>query len=643
MATPLLMPKATAVWLVDNTALTFDQIAAFCSLHPLEVQGIADGDVAGGIMGANPINNGQLSREEIAKAEADPNYRMKVSEPKVRVAQAKRKGPRYTPISRRNERPGAIKWLVRNHPELKDAQIMRLVGTTKTTIDAVREGTHWNTANLTAMDPVTLGLCSQIDLDMEVKKAARGAGTTPDEAEQGTMLLSAEEALASSRQPEATEGLDEAAADREHTPVDEEYDVEFGLLQAQVPQGTGRRRIDLSGLNYRNGRHRQMSAVFLWPVRACWFLHGLQISARRCVAMLFGPISDRLLLITGQTDLMENNVLLAIFVLLAATVALVPLAKALGFGTILGYLVAGVLIGPYGIRLISDTASVQSVSEFGIVMMLFLIGLEVQPLELWRMRNKLMGLGLTQLIGTAALVGVFAYLVGLSGQASIVVGLALAMSSTAIALQSITSRGIMQTDTGRGSLAVLLLQDVAVIPILALIPLLARQKAPTGEELVAHANWFATLQIIVAFGFTIFAGRYLVRPILRFVAKTGVREAFTALGLAMVVGAALIMRMDWLFPGARSFHGRRVAGRQRIPTRTRKRTRTVQGLASGPVLHLGRHLDHLLDRMGSTPDDRRHGPGACDAQGRYTVPAHQGLPHAPGRPAADGLHAQPVR
>jgi uncharacterized protein len=199
MATPqLLMPKATAVWLVENTSLSFDQIAAFCALHPLEVQGVADGDVAAGIMGVNPIQNGQLTREEIEKAEADPVYRMKISEPKVRVAQAKRKGPRYTPISRRNERPGAIKWLLRNHPELKDAQIMRLVGTTKSTIDSVREGTHWNTTNITAMDPVTLGLCSQIDLDLEVKRASKGTAA-PDEADQGTMLLTAEEALASGR------------------------------------------------------------------------------------------------------------------------------------------------------------------------------------------------------------------------------------------------------------------------------------------------------------------------------------------------------------------------------------------------------------------------------------------------------------
>jgi hypothetical protein len=197
MATTLLMPKATAVWLVDNTSLSFEQIAAFCGLHPLEVQGVADGDVASGIMGVNPVQNGQLTREEIEAAEADPDYRLKVSDPKVHVPAAKRRGPRYTPISRRNERPNAIRWLLRNHPELKDAQIMRLVGTTKSTIDSVRDNTHWNSTNIQPMDPVTLGLCSQIDLDLEVKRAAAKAGMPmQDEADTGTMLLTAEEALA---------------------------------------------------------------------------------------------------------------------------------------------------------------------------------------------------------------------------------------------------------------------------------------------------------------------------------------------------------------------------------------------------------------------------------------------------------------
>jgi len=168
-----LMPKATAVWLVDNTSLTFDQIATFCKLHPLEVKAIADGESAQGIKGMDPITSGQLSRNELEKAQTDSNYRLKLAETKVKVPTVKRRGPRYTPVSKRQDRPNAIRWLLRNHPELKDSQIIRLVGTTKTTIEAIREGTHWNSANLTPMDPVTLGLCTQIALDMEVQKANR--------------------------------------------------------------------------------------------------------------------------------------------------------------------------------------------------------------------------------------------------------------------------------------------------------------------------------------------------------------------------------------------------------------------------------------------------------------------------------------
>lgn len=188
MAT-LLMPKATAVWLVENTALTFDQIAEFCRLHPLEVKGIADGEVAAGIKGYDPIVAGQLLREELDRAIRDPDYRMPVAEPKVRVPEMKRtKGPRYTPVSKRQDRPNAIMWLIRNHPELKDAQIMRLVGTTKTTIASVKEKTHWNATNLTPMDPVTLGLCSQMDLDFEVARAAK---ERPAAVETGATLLPA--------------------------------------------------------------------------------------------------------------------------------------------------------------------------------------------------------------------------------------------------------------------------------------------------------------------------------------------------------------------------------------------------------------------------------------------------------------------
>jgi len=189
-----LMPKATAVWLVDNTSLTFEQIAEFCGLHVLEVKGIADGDVAHGIKGMDPISSGQLTRDEISRAQEDSKYRLKLSEPKVEIPEVKtKKGPRYTPVSRRQDRPNAILWLVRNHAELKDSQIMRLVGTTKPTIHAIRERTHWNSANLQPMDPVTLGLCSQTDLDTEVRRAARRLERELKEAEKaqakaGTLL-----------------------------------------------------------------------------------------------------------------------------------------------------------------------------------------------------------------------------------------------------------------------------------------------------------------------------------------------------------------------------------------------------------------------------------------------------------------------
>lgn len=167
-----LMPLATAVWLIENTSLSFDQIADFCRLHPLQVKGIADGDVAIGVRGINPITNNQLTREELDKAQADAECRMKLSHAKTIVAEKPRKGPRYTPVSKRQNRPDAILWMVRNHPEVSDAQIAKLLGTTKSTIQSVRDRSHWNSQNITPQDPVGLGLCSQIDLDNLVRKAA---------------------------------------------------------------------------------------------------------------------------------------------------------------------------------------------------------------------------------------------------------------------------------------------------------------------------------------------------------------------------------------------------------------------------------------------------------------------------------------
>jgi len=170
--TDVLMPKATAVWLVDNTSLSFEQIAAFCGLHPLEVNGIADGEVARDIRGADPIANGQLSREELDKAQADFDYRMVPQKSRhAELLKPTKKAPRYTPVSRRQDRPDAIAWFVRNHPEVTDAQISKLLGTTKATIDQVRNRTHWNASNLKPIDPVTLGLVGQLELDAVVRKA----------------------------------------------------------------------------------------------------------------------------------------------------------------------------------------------------------------------------------------------------------------------------------------------------------------------------------------------------------------------------------------------------------------------------------------------------------------------------------------
>ncbi len=169
----ILMPKATAVWLIDNTTLTFDQIADLCGLHHLEVKGIADGDVAENMRGVDPISGGELTREEIQKGEADPEYRLKTAPSKIaHIPQPKRKGARYTPVARRGDKPDAIAWFIRNHPEVTDPQISKLIGTTKATITNVRDKTHWNSQNIKPVDPVTLGLCSQIELDEVIAKAS---------------------------------------------------------------------------------------------------------------------------------------------------------------------------------------------------------------------------------------------------------------------------------------------------------------------------------------------------------------------------------------------------------------------------------------------------------------------------------------
>ncbi len=251
---------------------------------------------------------------------------------------------------------------------------------------------------------------------------------------------------------------------------------------------------------------------------------------------------------------MADNLLLAVFVFVTTAIVLVPLAKASGLGAVIGYLAAGVLIGPYALGMVRDPETVLHFSEFGVVLMLFLIGLELQPRELWSMRSRLVGLGGSQVVVTALLIGVGAWFIGLPWQAATVVGLALALSSTAIVLQIMGERGILRAETGRSGFSVLLLQDIAVIPIIALIPFLALPELAGsaagghGEnEMVENSGiegdpgWLVALKYIGVFGGMVLAGRFLLQPLTRFIASTGIREIFTAFSLFLVVGAALLM------------------------------------------------------------------------------------------------------
>jgi hypothetical protein len=185
MAAPL-MPKATAVWLVENTSLTFEQIADFCELHPLEVQAIADGEVAVQMQGLDPVANGQTTMEDIERCQQDPEARLKLSPQAIPQQFVRHKGPRYTPISKRQDKPDAISYLLRNHPELSDAQISKLIGTTKPTIAAVRDRTHWNSVNIKPRHPVGLGLCTLDELDRAVARSLRGKPRPVEEAQAGS-------------------------------------------------------------------------------------------------------------------------------------------------------------------------------------------------------------------------------------------------------------------------------------------------------------------------------------------------------------------------------------------------------------------------------------------------------------------------
>ncbi|GAB6053361.1 glutathione-regulated potassium-efflux system protein KefC [Magnetospira thiophila] len=238
----------------------------------------------------------------------------------------------------------------------------------------------------------------------------------------------------------------------------------------------------------------------------------------------------------------DQNLLLNAFIFLAAAVLVVPLAKRGGLGSLLGYLLAGVAIGPFGLALVSNPQAILHFAEFGVVMMLFLIGLELEPATLWRLRRPILGLGGGQVSGTAVVLALIGHEMGLTWSVSLVVGLGLALSSTAIALQTLKERNLMQAGVGQSAFSVLLFQDIAVIPILALLPLLGDGNGDTASGLLPGPGWAQALFMVGGVAIIALAGRYLLRPVFRYIAATGIREIFTAFSLLLVIGIALLMQ-----------------------------------------------------------------------------------------------------
>jgi monovalent cation:proton antiporter-2 (CPA2) family protein len=254
-----------------------------------------------------------------------------------------------------------------------------------------------------------------------------------------------------------------------------------------------------------------------------------------------------------------QSLLIQALVYLAAGVASVPLSKRLGLGSVLGYLIAGVVIGPFALNLVGAAADVQAFGQFGVVILLFLIGLEVRPALLWKLRTSIFGLGLAQLLATAALVGAAALAFGLDWRVGAAIGLILAMSSTAIVLQSLEEKGMRQGPVGEASFGVLLFQDLAVIPLFALLPLLAPPGAPVpaahpaGNLLATLPGWAQAAAQLAAVAAVVGGGRYLMRPVFRFIAAARLREIFTASGLLLVVAVAALMELVGLSPALGAF------------------------------------------------------------------------------------------
>ena len=309
---------------------------------------------------------------------------------------------------------------------------------------------------------------------------------------------------------------------------------------------------------------------------------------------------------------MEAFLLKLLIFLGAATIA-VPLARKFKLGSVLGYLIAGIVIGPFGLSLIDNIEAIMHFTEFGVVMMLFLVGLELKPSLLWQMRTPILGMGGSQVLVTFAAIGLFSAFF-LPWQQSVAIGMILALSSTAIVLSTLREKGLMNTPPGQSIFSVLLFQDLAVIPMLALLPLLAtaamHADAHHGSalfDITALPVYLRLIVVLLSIGFIYVLGKYGSRPIFRAIAAARVREVFVAAALALVIGISLLMTAVGLSPALGTFHRRGGIGRQRVPPRAGKRYRAVQRAAAGHLFHLHRSQPQFHPHWRSVLDDRRIG------------------------------------
>ncbi len=326
----------------------------------------------------------------------------------------------------------------------------------------------------------------------------------------------------------------------------------------------------------------------------------------------------------------NHHMMIEGLIYLGSAALFVPIAVRLGLGSVLGYLIAGCIIGPWGLKLVSDAESILTFAEIGVVLMLFIIGLELDPKRLWTLRASVFGGGSIQMVGCGLALSAFCYFLGLNWKVALLIGLTLALSSTAIAMQAMSERNLTPSPIGRSAFAVLLFQDIAAIPLVAMIPLLASSGATTtlGAFVLSAAKVVGALTMVVLLG------RYVTRPLLHFVARSGMREVFSAVALFLVFGFGILLEDGRAVDGDGGIPRRGAVGELGIPPRAGERYSAVQGAAAGAVLYRRRHVDRFRHAVPSSAPDRLAAAGLYADQGGAAVAdwAADRRAEAPARP-----------